>query len=422
MSIMHRTLIAVLLLASSVAQAQTISYFRIAGTAASIAAGPDGNLWFTSYEAIGRITPRGEVTTFSVYSGMSTPGDIAAGSNLMWFVRTGGLGSIDMNGTVTTYDIPSMQPLSVAAGSGQVFFGYYSGIGRLNTATGAVTLTPLAKPIQVLSMAAGADGNVWFVEYPLSQVGVVSPGGQISEFALGVCCSPIRITKGPDTNFWLAFNQGDHMASMSAASVTGLYEAPRVNGGRYADISSITYGPDGQVWFGTYDHMIGSVSSTGTMRTLAVSTDVAGINNLTAGPDGNIWATLERNPNICFDVCGPAEPRLPLAIARVNLINPAPVITAMPKVSDPATKTPTLSVQGVGFVPNTVIRWDGIDLSTVYVSPFEVQLAPAQATLAVAYGGTFLAHNPTPGGGDSPAFTLAPAPSPPAPLRRRAVH
>jgi hypothetical protein len=33
--------------------------------AGAIAAGPDGALWFTAYTSIGRITTRGEVTTFA---------------------------------------------------------------------------------------------------------------------------------------------------------------------------------------------------------------------------------------------------------------------------------------------------------------------------------------------------------------------
>src|SRR3954453_14538024 len=117
---MHRTLIAVLLFAATVAPAQTVSYFRMERSATSIAAGPGGNLWFVAGVDVGRITPLGEVTIFPVpYPTLSPSGTtaIVAGPNhLMWFIRPGGLSAIDMQGTVTKYDT-SAQPVSLAAGA-----------------------------------------------------------------------------------------------------------------------------------------------------------------------------------------------------------------------------------------------------------------------------------------------------------------
>src|SRR4051812_16021905 len=115
---MPRTLIAILLFAASAAPAQTVTYFRMETNATSIAAGPDGNLWFVGGENVGRITPLGEVTTFYVPYQTSSYGNtaIVAGPNqLMWFIRPGGLSAIDMHGNVTKYDTPS-QPISLAAG------------------------------------------------------------------------------------------------------------------------------------------------------------------------------------------------------------------------------------------------------------------------------------------------------------------
>ena len=68
-----------------VAQVDSHNPFRIA-------AGPDGNLWFTEKEGnrVGRITPAGEVTEFSVTVG-SNPWGIAAGPDgNLWFTEYGG--------------------------------------------------------------------------------------------------------------------------------------------------------------------------------------------------------------------------------------------------------------------------------------------------------------------------------------------
>ena len=79
-----------------------LTEFPIPFTAAAIAAGPDGNLWFTEADGnrIGRITPAGVVTEFS--AGLSTdsePNGIAAGPDgNVWFteVVTGRIGRISL--------------------------------------------------------------------------------------------------------------------------------------------------------------------------------------------------------------------------------------------------------------------------------------------------------------------------------------
>lgn len=140
------------------------------------------------------------------------------------------------------------------------------------------------------------------------------------------------------------------------------------------------------------------------------------IRDITAGPDGNIWAVLERSGG-CVAPCPPPDPTPPFAIVRVNLVNPVPVITSIERRVDPVTNEPVLTIRGLGFVPNTVIRWSGTDRTTIYVSPFELALASSDAALAVR-GGTFVARNESPGGGESRPFVFKPATS----LRRRAAH
>jgi streptogramin lyase len=412
---MHRTIIAILLFAASVAPAQTVSYFRIGRPATSIAAGPDGNLWFVAGVDVGRITPLGEVTIFTVPYPTSSPyGNtaIVAGPNhLMWFIRPGGLSAIDMHGVVTKYDT-SAQPISLAAGADEVWFGSPDTIGRVSKA-GVVTLFPLPKEYRekdVMSLAVDANGSVWFNEVPFSRVGGMGPNGGVVESVL--CCGgPGRIAAGRDS-LSLTFEKKLEKRS----TVTELYELPQVPGIGSAEFTALTYTPEGQLWFGTSSQYMGSVSASG-LHIIAIPGIWMGIRGLTVGADGNIWGAVEPPPHFCDILCAPpTEPDV--AIVRVNLVNPAPRITFMPRTVDSKTNAVTQSVQGLGFVPNTVIRWNGTDRSTVYVSPFELQLTPGDANLVSLYGGSFVAHNPTPGGGDSPAFTLPPSPS----LRRRSVR
>ena len=84
-----------------------------------IAAGPDGNLWFTQDGAIGRITPNGMVTEYPVNS----PTDVAAGPDgNLWFTNIHGMiGRITPAGTITSYSIPTANsdPGGIARGDGR---------------------------------------------------------------------------------------------------------------------------------------------------------------------------------------------------------------------------------------------------------------------------------------------------------------
>jgi virginiamycin B lyase len=102
-----------------------------------IVLGLDGNLWFTEdvARAVGRITPSGLVTEFSVLMvGLyGLPSDIAAGADgSLWFTDEpdDGLGRITPAGVVTPVRIP--------------------------TADDSAIYHPWA-------ITAGPDGNIWFV-------------------------------------------------------------------------------------------------------------------------------------------------------------------------------------------------------------------------------------------------------------------
>jgi streptogramin lyase len=51
------------------------------GTPINIAAGPDGNVWYTKGTAIGRVTPAGEITEFPISEGPARAVGISAGSD-----------------------------------------------------------------------------------------------------------------------------------------------------------------------------------------------------------------------------------------------------------------------------------------------------------------------------------------------------
>src|SRR5947208_124848 len=92
---------------------------------------------------------------------------------------------------------------------------------------------------------------------------------------------------------------------------------------------NVTAGPDGNVWFCATAYTLGTASAAG-VKTIAL--DYPYISDLTAGPDGNIWAVIEVS-YACATPCF-IDPTPPIALARVNLVNPAPAVTEVVRAFD----------------------------------------------------------------------------------------
>jgi streptogramin lyase len=127
-----------------------------------IAAGPDGNLWFTdqgSTKAIGRITTAGQITEFSAgLNAGSSPNLIAAGPDgNLWFADGGSTPAI---GLITT--------------TGQI----------------TVFMSGFDAGSEPVGIAAGPDGNLWFTDDggtpAIGRIGIEPPSGAPSNaFSFG---------------------------------------------------------------------------------------------------------------------------------------------------------------------------------------------------------------------------------------------
>src|SRR5262245_17531238 len=237
--------------------------------ATAITAGPDGNVWFTDPVAgnIGRIAPSGQVTEFT--SPIGNPGVITTGPDgNLWF---------------------STRAISSSPA-----------IGRI-TPAGQITTFPIPDPFAgVNALTAGPDGNVWFTEfvYPNQEkVGRITPNGQLTQFTIAVppgsSASPGSITAGPDGNLY--FSHDGVLASITPDGVIRDHIAENV-------AFDITTGPDGNIWASgpRFDPHTGAVvgdmierisPQTGNVTTFNVGTTSSSPSSISAGPDGNLWFT-----------------------------------------------------------------------------------------------------------------------------------
>ena len=276
-----------------------------------VAAGVDGNLWFTesSGNKIGRITPTGTVHTFAVPTASSSPHDITNGPDgNLWFTESSGnkIGKITPGGTITEYALPTghRDPQGITAGpDGNIWFteGSTFSIGRITTA-GVISEFTLDSARYPQDITTGPDGNLWFTERLGSLIGKMSPAGVLlNEYASSVS-SPFSITAGPDGNLWFTQLSGSRFVRMTTSgAATGFAGGDQPHG--------ITTGPDGHLWFtdsGT--DRIGRITTSGIVTEFpTAATDPLGV---ATGPDGNMWVAITATQTIRRITTGLPAPSL----------------------------------------------------------------------------------------------------------------
>ena len=95
--------------------------------------------------------------------------------------------------------------------------------------------------------------------------------------------------------------------------------------------------------------------------------------------------------------------------------NPAPFVTSLtPSSANAGSAGFTITVNGSSFVPGAVVRWNGSDRVTNFLSSTQVTANVLTSDLASPGTANVSVFNPAPGGGLSPTvpFTIANAPNP----------
>jgi streptogramin lyase len=146
------------------------------------------------------------------------------------------------------------------------------------------------------AITAGPDGNVWFSDPVASNVGRITPDGQVTEFTPPFHSAGV-ITTGPDGNLWLTSSATSFTGNIGRITPAGQITAFTLPD-QFVSFSAITAGPDGNVWFAETIYpsgeRVGRITPTGqiTEFTVPVPPGVSGsTGGITAGPDGNIWFT-----------------------------------------------------------------------------------------------------------------------------------
>lgn len=238
----------------------------------SIAAGPDGAMWFAvsvGYNQIAddhgnfspiewlivRVTPAGKFSYFKLpkNSAEGGVGGLTAGPDgAMWYLTREAIGRITVNGEVTEF------------AHERVGEGFEHSRG---------------------AMAVGPDGNFWFTGgtpgmVPAAAIDRITASGQVSEIPFSTGDSwPNSIAWGPDVDIWFASSAGGVIGHVSQAGQLTQYRVP-------GEPRDLVFGPGGIPWY-TSAEGVGSISLSGQLS--PVVPFPGGAKRIITGPDGRLW-------------------------------------------------------------------------------------------------------------------------------------
>src|SRR6266568_6868394 len=173
-------------------------------------AGPDGNLWFTETVSngcqsgkIGRITPEGKISEFSLLSDRVASGIMTGSDGNLWFTESacakgqnGKIGRITPSGVISEFSLPSnSDPGNITIGSDHALWFTEFGINNQNSKIGRITTSGMISEFSLptphfypFGITAGPDGNLWFLESDANnknyKIGRITTAGTISEFTV----------------------------------------------------------------------------------------------------------------------------------------------------------------------------------------------------------------------------------------------
>jgi len=141
-----------------------------------LAMGPDGALWFTednlgsvadTQNAIGRLTASGTYREWLLPPGSGPTRIVTGPDGALWFTERSSqrIGRITTSGVITQYPLPrGVYPFDIVSGPGKaLWFTTDTRVGRITTA-GQITLWPVSGAQQFGGIAVAPDGSLWLAD------------------------------------------------------------------------------------------------------------------------------------------------------------------------------------------------------------------------------------------------------------------
>ena len=277
-------------------RAHTLKLYKADEPTLGITSGPDGALWFTETDKIGRITTSGKLKYYSTLTNSARPFGIAVGPDkALWFTEgpAGKIGRITTSGHVSEYPVKpaNYSPARITAGpDGALWFTEGSGntmyIGRMTTsgkASAYLVMEPAGNS-STNGITAGPGKTLWFTIRDANMVGKITTKGHIKLFANTDGDSQPSGIASIGNSLWVGESAG-----VAHVSAHGKFtEYPLSPSG---SVLAIATGPNAAPWyavFGVGD--IGTIANGKAVEYQAAPTG-DGIFGIVEGKDKALWFT-----------------------------------------------------------------------------------------------------------------------------------
>jgi streptogramin lyase len=222
-----------------------------------ITAGPDGNIWFVESEHVGRMTPSGGLTTFTIPGSKVSAKGIAAGPDgNLWFTESANktVGKMNTKGEILgEYKTLTAEPTSIVTGPDKNLWFTMCNIlkkakiGKITT-SGVITEYELpGKEPCPTGITSGPDGNLWYTNFLESKIGKITTSGEITEYSLPAKSNPEMITGGEglgNGNLYFTESGSNKIGRITTSGEITEYALPAES-----KPYGIAFGTDGNVWY-----------------------------------------------------------------------------------------------------------------------------------------------------------------------------
>ncbi len=201
--------------------------------------------------------------------------------------------------TFLEYPIPSgAYPDAVAAGAdGNLWFGE-SGASEVGYVTPGGTVQQFATGGGIAYICQGSDGNMWFTEFGANRIGRVTPAGTVTEFGGLTGTQPEGIALGSNGSVYVAMFGAGSSGYVDAVTTGGSVSASsQISGG--PQTQGIVSGPDNRLW------VTEAFPYPGTLHLDAMTTAFAltpypvpsgaQLRDIVSGPNGHLWVNDSGN-------------------------------------------------------------------------------------------------------------------------------
>lgn len=183
---------------------------------------------------------------------------------------------------------PGARPYTIAAAAdGNLWFTESSGdkIGRI-TPDGTITEIPLESGVGAYGICVGPDGSIAFTERFANRIGIIRPDGSLDEYDVPTSfAQPWDITLGSDGNYWFTEEDMNQIGRMTPEG-----EFDEFPTGSCCFPTFICAGPDGNLWFTLeIGDQIGRMSTDGHVTLFQIDRVQVLPWDINPGPDGNQW-------------------------------------------------------------------------------------------------------------------------------------